>query len=336
MDDRRNESPARAQRPSIARAKPIATRLVLCLVLFLLAPASAAIAAKWLDSLIAPDVLQLWSVGWTVVVTLASLLIWRACVVWTLGRAAGTAIATLVPLGQALWWQPIFNVGCITDDVLRTGQSATLLGLWVWAIVWLWWGFDRGLAVCRRRRPENRNRSMVMTPIARTIVVGYGMLPIVVGLYFVLMIFLTDVVSLSERTAYQVANVACGALAVGIWIRAWRPHVIWSPRIRNLTGLAAGVFLVLIALCPLPDFNSDVLGVCQVAIPPMALGVWMIVTTRLWPARQTDTPGWLEHALRCGRCGYSLKGLYATRCPECGYEPTLEEVCMHLLPEDGL
>ena len=62
-----------------------------------------------------------------------------------------------------------------------------------------------------------------------------------------------------------------------------------------------------------------------VFLPVIGWGVWMAVTMSIWPRRRygmrpEDTPP------RCLKCGYLLIGLRATRCPECGDEPTLDEL----------
>ncbi|MCH8966713.1 MAG: hypothetical protein IID43_03475 [Planctomycetes bacterium] len=45
----------------------------------------------------------------------------------------------------------------------------------------------------------------------------------------------------------------------------------------------------------------------------------------IWPMRpEAASRG--DRAPQCLRCGYLLIGLRATRCPECGAEPTLDEL----------
>ena len=51
----------------------------------------------------------------------------------------------------------------------------------------------------------------------------------------------------------------------------------------------------------------------------------MAVTIRIWPLRQAGEYGG-DRSPRCLQCGYLLIGLSSTRCPECGSEPTLDEL----------
>jgi hypothetical protein len=323
---------------SIRRARPIATRLVFCLALFGIVPGTALIVAEGLANLWPGDDTQLYFLLVTCLVVLASLAIWRSCVRWSLGRCAGTAIVTLVPVAQILWWQPMFNVGCGVDNVLRAGQSEALLGLWIWGTVWVWWGIDRGFAFYRRHRPVCLTRSNTMTPTARTIVMGYGLFPVVMGLYLVSMIFFDYVVDLEREfpQIYMLSNLVCGLVSVGIWIMAWRRRVIWKRRTRLLTILTSGALLVLGTACPMVVEDWSVDEAYCVALPLMFLGFWMIVTTWIWPAKPEAIQNPVRELVRCARCGYSLVGLYATRCPECGYEPTLEEFSVQMITEPGL
>jgi hypothetical protein len=59
--------------------------------------------------------------------------------------------------------------------------------------------------------------------------------------------------------------------------------------------------------------------------PVICWGLWMAGTVRFWPMRPEDI---ISQSLtpRCRKCGYLLNGLTATRCPECGDEPTLDEL----------
>jgi len=323
----------------LVRATPLTGRLMLCLGLLFLVPALSIQVSDWIGGWHAWDdqqVLNLILAGLTVGM---SLWVWRRFVRWTLGRAAATAITMLVPLAQVLWWQPMFNVGCITDNILRTGQNLSLIGLWVWVVVWLWWGLDRGWAVLRTRWPLTADGRRMMTPTARSLAAGMGLLPFLVGLWLILCIFLVDVVRLDfNEHSVLICNGVCAVVAVVVWILIWRRRVAWTRRARIGTILSSGVLLHVAVLVPLYAvlcFDSDG-EVCVIALPVVALGVWLMFTTFLWPARAVPVQERIEASVRCMRCGYSLRGLTATRCPECGFEPTLEAFCAGWVTEEGL
>ncbi len=123
---------------SLARATPLVGRLLLCLAMFFLVPALALLVGSviWRVSSVLGGI-QLWNLLFTGLTIGAGLGIWRRFVRWTLGRAATTAITVLVSLAQVIWWQPVLGVGCVSGNILRTGQNLSLLSLWVWAVVWL-------------------------------------------------------------------------------------------------------------------------------------------------------------------------------------------------------
>lgn len=324
---------------SLIRATPLTGRLMLCLGLLFLIPALSFQAGEWFHPRVPFDDVQGVNLTFVVLVVGAGLWLWRRFVRWTLGRAAATAVTILVPLAQVLWWQPMFNVGCISDDIVRTGQNLSLIGLWVWGVVWLWWGLDRGWAVLRTHWPLAADGRRMMTPTARSLAAGMGLLPFVVGLWLILCVFLVDVVQLDfVEHSVLICNGVCGVIAVVVWILIWRRRVTWTRRARIGTILSSGVLLhvaVLVPLCDVLCFDSEG-EICVVAIPVVALGIWLMLTAFLWPARAVPVQERIDAGLHCMKCGYSLRGLTSTRCPECGFEPTLEAFCAGWVVEEGL
>ena len=69
--------------------------------------------------------------------------------------------------------------------------------------------------------------------------------------------------------------------------------------------------------------GNNLRDVILAGLPVIGWGVWMAVTVYIWPL-QVRSAG--EMGPHCPSCGYLLKGLRATRCPECGTEPTLDEL----------
>jgi hypothetical protein len=74
-------------------------------------------------------------------------------------------------------------------------------------------------------------------------------------------------------------------------------------------------------------FLPDVDGVGATTLgflPAIGWGVWMATTMWLWPMGRVDDLS--EAGPKCPQCGYLLVGLRQTRCPECGHEPTLDQL----------
>ncbi|MCH9035299.1 MAG: hypothetical protein IID42_12495 [Planctomycetes bacterium] len=67
------------------------------------------------------------------------ILVWRAVVLWTLGRKWLTALVGMIPFVQVVYGQPLWDAGCVSNDFLRIGQEQVSVGVWIWCSVWVWW-----------------------------------------------------------------------------------------------------------------------------------------------------------------------------------------------------
>ena len=379
------ETRVRTARPGTGyKVRPLTLRLVLALALFPIVPSSSLVLTTvineyWGSSVGWFDDLQFWMLFGTVAVTLVSLCIWRAYVVWTTGRYAGTVMAMAIPIAQVLWWQPLWQAGCGTEEVLKVHQSAGMIGLWVWGTVWIWWGWSRfGTSVIR---------GLAMSDSARRVLLSLGSIAFVFGGYVITMVFLDDQVldeysdlcygqvlwsvativllltawyfSRRQRPRLRIpgllvvatfycclwlwppfhrelesfqsslvySNLLWAPVAMLSWYLIWRATVLWNSTTRRRTSWLALGFLLVAVVSPLfPRYGASWPEVCRVMLPVMAWGGWMIATMLLWRFRAPALPERVEDCLRCSSCGYSLKGLYSTRCPECGVQPTLDEL----------
>ena len=214
----------------------------------------------------------------------------------------------------------MWNVGCL-EDFLRLGQHGTSLGIWVWLTIWVWWGV--GLISRKTQAYDTISGSFKVTSMAKRVIAGFGLLPFIFGGYFIIAVFLIDV--MDEIWAIIATNVFSGAVAVSIWLLIWYRVVLWTPRVVVYTVVSILIGMTVVALCPLLVNSTARLQVVAYWLPLMTLGVWVATTAWLWPAR-TSPVSLLEEQLRCLRCDYSLVGLTHTRCPECGNESTLEQL----------
>ena len=60
-------------------------------------------------------------------------------------------------------------------------------------------------------------------------------------------------------------------------------------------------------------------------LPVVRWGLWTAVSVWMWPGSAFGSSESAE-SVKCWKCGYLLTGLRSTRCPECGDEPTLDEL----------
>ncbi len=257
----------------------------------------------------------------------ATVCIWRRAVVWTLGRKWLTALVGLVPFLQVFYGQPLWNIprtACfdVSDVLLREGQHDVGIGLAVWLTIWAWWGWEK------RHMSDNETddgRPMIpMTPTAKRLAASIGSIPFVFGAFWILGVAIDDLMGWGKP---QPAYAASAIVAVTVWILIWRRSVAWSSRVIQRTvvigllclGLPVGLTFLLWEKGN--DLGEAVVGV----LPVIGWGLWMALTIRTWPMASVDVTR-VADAPRCLACGYSLIGLYATRCPECGDERTLDEL----------
>ena len=307
-------------------------RLIYALVLIPIVPSASLIGAVGCIDYVgtAPlDEFRWFHLFFSILWVGATIFVWRSLIVWTLGRRWLTALVGLIPFVQIIYGGPLWSTsGCfsgITDGTLRAGQHEIGIGLWVWLSIWVWWGWEKRQM---SRTESDTVKAVRMTPTARRIVASIGSIPMVVGLYLIIGVFLDDVVGLPSPTPFPETDALTAVIAVLVWVLIWRRSIVWTARAVLDTVISALGFLAIpIAIQWVFEysFSSDLLEVILVTSPIIGWGLWMAVTVRLWPMRPAELPG-AESIPRCVNCGYLLKGLCSTRCPECGDERTLDEL----------
>ena len=164
-----------------------------------------------------------------------------------------------------------------------------------------------------------------MPPVAKRIVASMGTIPFAVGLFFIVIQVYQDLLDLPERFGWPASYATTAAAAIASWILIWRTRVAWSgPVISWTIGSAALLLGVPIAATFLLSDLDDVAATTLGFLPPIGWGAWMTATMWRWPMRTVIDPS--ASSPRCMRCQYPLTGLRHTRCPECGHEPTLDEL----------
>lgn len=256
--------------------------------------------------------------------TAATIFLWRRLVIWTLGRGCMTAVVALVPFAQVLYPYPLWsNPGCMADDILRMGQHSLDAGLWVWLTVWVWWGWEKRTMSAKTDAPGSR---LIIGDVHRRILCSVGYVPMMVGVFVVIAMAVDKLFpGMRNPNINTTVSYALAALpGVAIWIILWNrgstlPIPWWSPLGKALICIALPIVVVgLRELSVLPFEELYVL-------PLIGWGAWMIWTANTWVVQSSD--GAAESSSpQCLRCGYLLSGLKWTRCPECGDEPTLDEL----------
>ncbi|MBI4717689.1 MAG: hypothetical protein HY763_07795 [Planctomycetes bacterium] len=262
-----------------------------------------------------------------------SIIVWRRLIVWTLGRAWLTALVSLIPFVQGVIWLPLWSSqGCISEDVLMVGQHSLGMGVWIWLAVWVWWGWER---LSQPGGDVGLTGGVIMSGTSKRIVASLGSLPVVLGAFAILTVGVDDFIALSPPGEAAMEIATTSVLAAGIWVAIWRRQVAWTRRVAMRT---AGFTLLLIGALSATWFTAvstglggTIAAVCW-TLPLEVWGLWMALTVRLWPMKVVDLiPA--DVPPRCLKCGYMLVGLYATRCPECGDERTIDELwCARAVP----
>jgi hypothetical protein len=253
---------------------------------------------------------------------LCSILVWRSVIIWTQGRRFLTAVVSLVPFVQVLFGKPLWDAGCVMRDVLRAGQGQFSIGVWVWLIVWVWWGWERyGV---RTKLPQALIRRIRMTHNIRLVVASIGTIPFVVGFFFIIAAVFDDLLGISTPFLPALAYLVSASVAVVVWVVIWRKKLDWTRNVAWRTLMSAALLLgIPIAGTLLADQVRSAAATTLYFLPVIGWGIWMAATMWLWPWRVSG-PSFSEDGPACLKCGYLLKGLTKTRCPECGAEPTLD------------
>jgi hypothetical protein len=312
------------------RLGSVTRKLIFTLAMIPLVPAISIIATSlieefWSSEPWSGNELRYYHLIFAVLWVSALLLIWRSLVLWTLGRKWLTAMVAVVPFVQVIhgmhWWG---DADCGRGYFLRTSQHNLGIGAGTWLMVWVWWGWER-LQMAEdtlKKQPMRR-----MSPVASRIVASIAIIPFVVGLFFVVGMALDDLWgSWNDDRVFALTYAVTAIAAVSIWLLIWRREIKDSGTGALKTAFGAVILIgAPIALIPLftPQAPSWV-EACIYWSPVVGWGIWMAWTARRWSVREGPVdPG---SAPRCMSCGYLLIGLRSTRCPECGDEPTLDEL----------
>jgi len=300
-------------------------RLVYSLVLIPIVPAAAIIGVTMTQDLLVSsfmDEVRGFNLFSAIIWVTAIIAIWRKAIIWTLGRKWLTALVGFIPFVQIVYGHALWNSGCMQSE-LRLSQFQVGVGVWIWVIVWVWWIWERrnmkkhseNEATNARRLPENVLR----------IVASLGLIPAMVGVFFIAGTAFDELLNLSSSLSFVGAYILVALLTLVIWMLIWRGAVVWSAKVLLKTILLAMVMMVVPSLGILLTSSANpILDILTHVTPIIGWGLWMASTVRYWPMKVSAGGDGLTP--KCLQCGYLLTGLRGTRCPECGDEPTLDEL----------
>lgn len=283
------------------------------------------------------DSLQFACVVGTVFASLTVLGIWRRYVRWSGLRVSSTAALTILTIAQVVIWQPIWSsTQCAVEEFQRFAQSSLGLGIWIGSCAFVWWaGY---LLKPRPKRDVNSNWSHTMNTDCVRLSIAWSLAFLLPGLYFLEWAGLEIFTSLVDETKAFICYASCTVLAIGTWLLLWHKRVIWETRRTVLTVVLLLIFLLSSASVLLPtgvvslQFTSTMIyTTLKWTSPLLAAGLWFAGTAWLWRSDRIEMPAGLDSEsdmsafVRCGSCGYSLVGLREVRCPECGWQSTVDE-----------
>ncbi len=316
------------QLPRPVTSVGVVRRMVCALSLIPIAVFSAFLGMQWYPGStfagVPIDDTRVLNFVFAAVTVFASIFIWRSVIIWTLGRRVLTAAVGVVPFIQVAVGRPMWDAGCVSNDILRASQEQISIGIWVWLMIWVWWGWERFGS--RNQAAEPLNRRTRMNRNIKLVVASIGTIPFAVGCFFIITELLDDVFGISMPPGIPLSYSLAAMVAVSSWLIIWRRRVEWSAGVKRRTYIATAVLLVVpIAGTLLADRFGGPVDTTLYLLPLLGWGLWMATTMWLWRLRATgfDTS---EDGPVCLQCGYMLKGLKKTRCPECGAEPTLDEL----------
>jgi hypothetical protein len=166
------------------------------------------------------------------------------------------------------------------------------------------------------------------------------MMMVVVAGMFYMTIYVTLDIYLPYGPFWRERHVFCfGLSGLGAWlviILGWQ--LIWRDRLRTYpvgtavrVGAVGGAFSAGVAVLVALDLATGG-RVTELAVFLGSVSVpvtWLLLTITMWnngPGQRHVEDSTVEDAVRCLKCGYSMRGLSEARCPECGTRYTLDEL----------
>lgn len=232
------------------------------------------------------------------------------------------AVGVLPFLQSAYGSLPFPYSGRRPEDFLQFGQFHLEMGLCTWAALWIWSRSEKPLMADDIGQRASTVPSF--SPTAKRLIASVSLWFILFGVFMISHEVFRSLPVPKDRVPVSLLITAVIGVAIWyiIWCRAfnWREGALLQTTIATIICLVLPLFGCFAFYRQIGRFFDPVLA----CLPVIGWGVWMIWTSRIWLARGSDALP--IDAPRCIKCGYLLIGLRSTRCPECGSEPTLDEL----------
>lgn len=253
-----------------------------------------------------------------------------------------SSVWTMILGIQLCIFQPMWkSTNCANEDILVTGQSLSLTGLWLAAFIGSWFG----LRFIFRRPVIFGFLAKDGTPMNQAtlrLIIAYALIPFLPGLFFICWVALDDFTSMNSNEGWGVSFIACTVVAIAAWVATWRNAIQWTVKRRIGTmGLATLFLLSALPILLMQGLSSSSETYLSL-IPLIAFSIWLIGTSLLWreknPAKAVLRSGVvgtntadrgaenLLEFVHCPKCNYSMKGLREVKCPECGWNSTIDDL----------
>lgn len=273
--------------------------------------------------------ISLWIAGFSIV-TVACL--WFSLIAWTRARVLVFAALSCLPLVQpvvlaSLWGRSRWSRG-FTSDIEQVTLTLTAIGVYGLALAALTarWTQDSTGEVGNMTEQESQSRVSVL----RALLISIALQPAGLAMFLLGVIASDELFNVQgEAMLLLVAYGFAFAVCVPIWIWAWMralPKAARASRTFSIGVMATiapplAVLLAFVLFGSRSPRDAFLLGL----LPLAGWCAWMALTVRA--VRRADVVGYVEsNGPACPSCGYPLVGLTSTRCPECGSEPTLDEL----------
>lgn len=277
-------------------------------------------------------------------VAVAVWLIWRERLRWTGRRRAVwllvSAILFVEPaIGKPLWKsQGCFNLFSdeATQQVSLEFIAIGLAGLVFASLISRWLAGRRASSLDSHGSTREMAVTTASTTTSRTVcalLVSIALHPLGLGVFVLTVAILDRFFGNVGSLGFLIAPFATAFLVCApIWARAWMGAFPFAQRVRRrflwfgVIALVGPLLVVIVA--DVAGVVSSSRGELVGALPLFGWCAWIWATAWMVRQQRFGAEGREESATAppCPSCGYLLAGLTSTRCPECGSEPTLDEL----------
>jgi hypothetical protein len=169
-----------------------------------------------------------------------------------------------------------------------------------------------------------------MSGLIARLLLAFLLLPTAAALYGVGVMICYEIFW-GEITTFAIPGALILLYIATYWLLLWYKTIKWTTKrigaTAAVTGAAFGIGIV-VGVVGFGIVHDETFGIFLGTI--FTALAWLVGTVFVW--RETDAERMArlrmtgKETIICLNCGYNLTGLKKTTCPECGAEPTMEEL----------